>query len=365
MKKILLVSQAPSGGVGRHIANLVDGLVEQMNFYILYNPEFADASFKNWIKKSKNVSSITTPYLIREINPVIDLKAITCIYKKIREIKPDVVHTHSSKAGAVGRIAAKMAGVKNIVYTPHAYAFLSKEFSWQKSKIFIYVEKILSRHFTNKTINVSISEKKAAINKELDSIDKFVVIPNAIPSKEFYDVNLQRKRLGIDDSDIFIVGNIARVAEQKNPDLFVEIAKIVKQKDPSIVFFWVGYREKRLANYSVQDVKEVNFVGEMVQTDDLVAAFDLYFCTSVFEGMSYSLLEAADAGVPVLLTNVEGNNDFADIYTASELFNLSDDPSVIADKIIDYKKEHKKHVGQVTYSYKKMISAIKDVYEQN
>jgi glycosyltransferase involved in cell wall biosynthesis len=364
MKKILIISQAPSGGVGRHIANLIDGLEEQMDFYVLYNPEFADASFKNWLKQSSNVKGITTPYLIREINPVIDLKAIIYIYKKIKEVKPDVVHTHSSKAGAVGRIAAKMAGIENIVYTPHAYAFLSKEFSSRKSKIFICVERILSRHFTRKTINVSISEKNAALSKKIDCNDKFMVIPNAIPSKEFYDVNLQRKRLGIDDPDIFIVGNIARVAEQKNPDFFVEVAKIVKQKDSSIVFFWVGYKEKRLANYSIEEENEVNFVGEMVQTDDLVAAFNLYFCTSIFEGMSYSLLEAADAGVPVLLSNVEGNNDFADIYTASELFDLSDAPSIIADKIIDYKKRHNEHVGQVTYSYKKMISAIKDVYEQ-
>jgi glycosyltransferase involved in cell wall biosynthesis len=361
-RKILIITQAPSGGVGRHISNLIDGLINQMDFYVLYNPEFADASFSSWLAKNSNVKSIATSTLIREINPIMDFKSIKYIYKKIREINPDVVHAHSSKAGAVGRIAAKMAGVKNIVYTPHAYAFLSKEFSKNKSRVFVWIEKILSHFFTKKTINVSSSEKKAALSKKIDEDDKFIVIPNAIPSKKFYDIKLQRERLGVNDPSTFIVGNIARVAEQKNPTLFIKVAKIVKRKDPSIMFFWVGYKEKRLTGYNTEE-ESVNFTGEMMHADDLVAAFNLYFCTSIFEGMSYSLLEAADAGVPVLLTNVEGNDDFSNIYTQSELFELSDSPEEIAQKIIFHKNNAKnQHTGQITYSYKRMISEIEKVY---
>lgn len=363
MTKVLIVTQAPSGGVGRHISNLVDGLNNQFDFYILYNPEYADASFKYWLKKNEDVERITTPYLIREINPSTDIRAINFIYKKIREIKPDVVHLHSSKAGAVGRLAAKLAGVKKIIYTPHAYSFLSKEFSDKKSKLFVFIESFLSRYFTTKTINVSESEKRAALKNHLDKSDKFIVIPNAIPSRDYFNVEKQRKRLNINDPGIFIVGNIARVAEQKNPNLFLKVADIVTKKDPSIVFFWVGYKEKRLANYSFEDEKTVRFVGEMVKADELVSAFDLYFCTSIFEGMSYSLLEAADAGVPVLLSNVEGNNDFAKIYTGAQLFNLTDDPNIIADKVINYKKEHRDRVGQITFSYEKMLSSIKSIYD--
>lgn len=361
MTKVLIVTQAPSGGVGRHISNLIDGLNNQFDFFVLYNPEFADESFKSWLRKHENITRITTPYLVREISPNMDIKAINFIYKKIREIKPDVVHLHSSKAGAVGRIAAKLAHVKRIIYTPHAYSFLSKEFSTIKSKIFVFIERILSRYFTTETINVSKSEKRAALDKKIDKDKKFVVVPNAIPTKKHEDVENQRQRLKIIDTDTFVVGNIARVAEQKNPELFVEVAKIVKKKDPSIAFFWVGYKEKRLNDYKFED-GVVNFVGEMIHTDELVAAFDLFFCTSIFEGMSYSLLEAADAGVPVLLSDVEGNNDFADIYTSAKLFNLNDEPESIAEKIIIQKNKHISRTGQITFSYNAMISAIKEVY---
>ncbi|KAF0338472.1 glycosyltransferase [Pediococcus acidilactici] len=361
MTKVLIVTQAPSGGVGRHISNLIDGLNNQFDFFVLYNPEFADESFKNWLREHKNITRITTPYLVREISPNMDIKAINFIYRKIREIKPDVVHLHSSKAGAVGRVAAKLARAKKVIYTPHAYSFLSKEFSAKKSNFFVFIERVLSRYFTTTTINVSNSEKQAALAKKIDKNEKFIVVPNAIPTKKHDDVRKQRSRLGINDENVFMVGNIARVAEQKNPELFIRVARAVKEKDPSISFFWVGYKEKRLASYDFEK-GIVNFVGEMVHTDELVSAFDLYFCTSIFEGMSYSLLEAADAGVPVLLSNVEGNNDFADIYTSAQLFELEDKPETIANKIINFKRDQIDKTGQITFSYKAMISAIKKIY---
>ncbi|MGO3387901.1 glycosyltransferase [Latilactobacillus sakei] len=363
MKKIMMVTQGASGGVGRHIANLTDGLDKsKYKVIIVFNKEFADASFTNWLEKRKDIDTESISSLSRELNFKNDLVSIYNMLKLIKKYKPDVVHVHSSKAGALGRISAKIANVPNILYTPHAYSFLSREFSSKKKKVFVLIERVLSRFCTTRTINVSSSEKKAALRNNLDKESKFRVIPNAVPAIQNYDIKAERKRLGIEEDDVFLVGNIARVAEQKNPELFVKVAELVQKKDPTILFYWVGYKEERLKGFNTEN-NIVNFVGEMTDTDRLVSGFNLLFCTSIFEGMSYSLLEAACAGVPILLSNVEGNNDFEELYTDAQLFELTDSAESIANKIVEYKdKKVNKSGGQLMYSYNEMVKNIESLY---
>ncbi|MBZ5941531.1 glycosyltransferase [Weissella cibaria] len=326
-KKILIVTQSEGGGLRRHLTDLMDGLIEQ-NFEVVlaYNEEFGDDGFKRWLeikKASQSLILYNVSEMKRSISPLDDFLAIKRLMQIIRDEQPDIVHTHSSKAGVVGRIAAKLVGHKRVFYTPHAYSFLSGEFDGVHKKIFVFIEKILSRGFTTKTFNVSESEKNAALEANLDSPEKFKVILNAVPKVVGFDYSAQRNRFGKNYARDFLVVNIARVTGQKNPALFVDIATNIKKADPAIHFAWVGKIDSEYEQM-ISNQNAVDFIGEKNDTNSLVGAADLFLSTSLFEGLSYSLLEAASFGVPVFLSDVPGNSDFADMYSNAKLFSLQD-----------------------------------------
>lgn len=229
--------------------------------------------------------------------------------------------------GLTVRIAAKLKHVKRIVYTPHAYAFLSPEFSSRKRAIYTLAERILCRHFTDMTINCSHSEYNHAIEKRIDCKSKSIVIPNAVSPTTGINRNKERTRLGFEDKDI-IVGTIVRVSTQNNPHLFDKIANAVNQIDHSIKFVWVG------SNQNEHRASNVVYLGEMSNAQALIGEMILYLSTALFEGLSYSLLEAASVGVPVLASNVPGNDEFIDGYDCAFGFELTDTPEGIAGHVV-------------------------------
>jgi UDP-N-acetylglucosamine:LPS N-acetylglucosamine transferase len=117
MKKILYISECMGGGVRKHIIDLLKNIDKQRyKIYFMYSSIRADDVFKEEIKRlSKNIELIENNYMIREVSLKNDLKAFNQIKKLIKKIKPDIVHCHSSKAGALGRLAAKIMGVKKYI----------------------------------------------------------------------------------------------------------------------------------------------------------------------------------------------------------------------------------------------------------
>lgn len=365
-KKILIVTQSEGGGLRRHLTDLMDGLIEQ-NFEVVlaYNEEFGDDGFKRWLeikKASQSLILYNVSEMKRSISPLDDFLAIKRLMQIIRDEQPDIVHTHSSKAGVVGRIAAKLVGHKRVFYTPHAYSFLSEEFSDKKKNMFVLIERLLSRWFTAKTFNVSESEMQAALSVKLDKPEKFEVIPNAVPILADFNYDFERKRLT--SSDKFVVVNTARVTKQKNPDLFVDLANRVKQDMPDVEFVWIGQIDSEYKNF-VNEQTSVVFKGEMQKTNALVGAADLYFSTSFFEGLSYSLLEAGSFGIPVFLSNVPGNIDFAQMYNGAELFNIDDSRTLQVEKLeafINKLRNKENTQSEITADYDAMIDKIVDNY---
>lgn len=335
-KKVLIITQSEGGGLRRHITDLIDGLLDRdLNVVLIFNSDYGDETFLAWVETHKeSVTLYDVKTFKREIAPLEDLSSIVQTYKVIKKERPTVIHTHSSKAGVVGRISAKMAGIDNVFYTPHAYAFLSKEFSSKKKILFVWVEKILSKYFTKRTFNVSYSEKEAALENKIDVSSKFKVILNAVP-KININWGEERKRLSGDSLDKTIVLNVARVTGQKNPELFTAVAEAVGTIRDDIQFIWAGNIEddyKELASNS----QAVTFLGEMKDTNKLVGAADIYFSSSHFEGLSYSLLEAASFGIPVFASNVPGNVDFSKVYKNADMFDLKLPVAEIADNLIEF-----------------------------
>lgn len=315
-KKIVLISEALGGGVRRHIIDLLENLDKnKFEIYFMYNLDRADSIISEKIINNEinDVKLIEIKNFNREIG-IKDIKAYISIYKELKKIKPDIVHCHSSKAGVLGRLAAKILGVKSIYYTPHAYYFQNPNSSKVSKKIYLYIESILSKFFTTKTINVSYGERDIALKYNLDKLDKFCVIYNGI--KEIDEISLDKKKLlvnefNIKDDDI-VVGVIARLNHQKDPHSFIDIAKEITSKNNKVKFIYVGdgelYEEINL-RVNNENIKNIILTGFRSDTDDILSIFDIFLTTALYEGMPYALIEACRAKLPIVATDIEGNRE--------------------------------------------------------
>jgi len=268
------------------------------------------------------------PKIISEMHRSIDLQADYKAYLKIKSIisdfKPDIVHTHASKAGALGRLAAYRMGVPVILHTFHGHVF-DKYFSSLSSNIYIQIERFLAKR-SSKIIALSENQKNELAHKfKICSEDKIHVIPLGFDLDRFQE-NIQEKRKSfredykINDDEIAIA-IIGRLVPIKNHELFLNVVKEgIKKSTKKLRFFIVGDGEskevimqkaKDLDLSFTQDKQQSNknlitFTSWIKEIDVVVAGVDIVMLTSLNEGTPVSIIEAQAGGKPVVSTNVGG-----------------------------------------------------------
>lgn len=375
-KRILLVSESMGGGLRKHIVQLINNLDKNIfDIYFIHGEETVDSTFINEYKKlNEQATIIPCKTLMREMNFKNDLRSLIFILNVISNISPDIVHCHSSKAGVLGRIAAKLKGVKNIFYTPHAYSFLSSEFGNRRKKFFIITEKFLSRYATCKTFCVSKGEKNSAIRLGIDLENKIEVVYNGLPNIQFSNNSDLKTELGL-AKDSFIIGNNARLSEQKNPYLFIQIAKEMIKKNSKCHFVWAG--DGPLANEIKQIVisnsleSNIHLVGDRNDSEYIVKDYDIFLITSKYEGFPYAPIEALRAKVPVIGTDVNGISEIVMEGINGYLFDQRDYKKAIAiiEKVFGNKKLLKEEEIFASYSERftqiGMIKKIENFYLNN
>lgn len=310
-KRVALVVEATLGGIRQHVYDIVCGLDNEKFevFYIYSDLRADDTFFEQKAEIEKHATIIECNEMQRELG-FKDVAAYRKLVSIFKEIKPDIVHCHSSKAGIVGRLAARKCGVPKIVYTPNAYAFQTPECSFLKKILYVNAEKFLSRHACNVTINVSKGEMNLAQHYHLDKPNKFVLIYNGIPDVKTISKEEARTRLNLPLNKI-IVGFTGRCAKQKDPFSFLKIAKEIVETRDDVDFVYVGdgpmevqmkewVEENRLAS-------KIHILGFRKDASEIVSAFDVYLSTALYEGLPYSMIEAMRAGVPIVATNCVGN----------------------------------------------------------
>lgn len=324
-KRLLIINQSGKGGLRKHLCDLILSLdYESFEVWIAYNDDEVDYIFRQTLGKlSGKVTPILIDSFVRELDLKQDIKTYLKLSKLIKEIQPDIVHCHSSKAGVLGRIAAKRRKVNKIFYTPHAYSFISPEFSKRKKYLFIGIEKFLSRNATTKTFNVSESEKYSALKYNIDNDKKLRVIYNGLEipkEKQFLNKKESlRKKLKIRDSS-YIIGNIARLESQKNPQLFNNIANKVYSDKKDIVFIWIGDGSLK-SEIEKSSSSNTYFLNFSETNSNYLSEFDGYISTSNYEGLPYSPLEALQEGIPVLLSDVVGHDEIVEEGVNGKLYN--------------------------------------------
>ena len=302
-KKIRILNVAQSaGGVDRYIRMLIKYLDhEKFENICVCSQDFDAKEYKGLVSRYEQID------MYRDIG-ISDLLAVGKIRKLIKKYKPDIVYAHSSKAGAIVRIAN--IGLNNCcIYNPHGWAF-NMRCAKIKQIVYALIEKIAS-HFCHRIICISDAEKKSALDKKICKENKLKVIFNGIDIDEYeaeQENMVTKEALGI-PKDAFVVGMVGRISEQKAPDIFIKAANLIKKDIPSAHFLIVGSGEME---ESVRNLAKKNGIGEAVHITGWVSnpmsyieLFDVAALLSRWEGFGLVIPEYMLAGKPVVASNVD------------------------------------------------------------
>ena len=326
----------------------------------------------------------------RSLNPIRDYKTYLELRRIIRKYKPDIVHTHAAKSGALGRLAAYHENIPIILHTFHGHVFHSY-FNKMKSWFYIIIERLLAK-ISTKIIAISPLQKQELVeNYNLCKKNKITVIPLGF-DLQIFQKNMEekrklfRKKYSIKDDEI-AVGIIGRLTSIKNHRYFLNMLKLLlEQTNNKIRAFIIGDGEDRamLESYAKQldisyttekDVvhdKELCFTSWEKEIDKVNAGLDIVTLTSLNEGTPVSLIEAQAANNPIVATNVGGisdilienetglladRNDFIDF--AKQLNKMIDDKT-----LRDYMTQKGFNFVNTKFGYLRLIQDMKGLYNK-
>ncbi|WP_303814729.1 glycosyltransferase [Selenomonas ruminantium] len=291
-KKILMVCEAFGGGVFAYVTQLCNDMCNEFDIYLAYSlrPQ-TPSDFQN--KLDNSVHLIPMHAFSDKSNSILKIYNIIKELRSIeRKINPDIIHLHSSIAGGFGRIAYHNLK-KNIVYTPHGYAFILMG-DGIKSKLYYYAEKFLGK--IKNTLILTCCESEDAISKKL--CRKTYYIETGLNIKS---LDAQLKDIKKEEQPCFTVFTLGRACIQKQPQLFNEIAKLL----PNVRFLWVGGGE--LENCLTADNIEVTGWKTREEALALAKGADAFILCSKGEAIAMSLIENMYLKKLCLVSNTVGN----------------------------------------------------------
>lgn len=295
-KKVLHIAEAMGGGVFTYLVELANGMCEDFDITIAFG--MRSETPKNYVEYfDKRVSLIKVNNFTRGLNPVKDLGAYFELRKIIKEVHPDIIHMHSSKAGAIGRIM--FSSKKRIMfYTPHGYSFLMEDVSKLKKKIYKSIEKTCGK---KNCTTVACGEREWEQSKKVSR--KSIFISNGINIDKVQQVIEETEGLKTEQNQKFTVYTVGRIDYQKNPELFNEIAKRL----PNVQFVWIGDGEMREKLTS----PNITITGWVDNREVVKRAknYEVFILASRYEGLPISLLEAMYMKKTCIVSNVVGNRD--------------------------------------------------------
>lgn len=299
--RILHIAQA-AGGVDRYIRMLLKYLdKEKFENILVCSQDFREEDYKNLVDFFEQVK------MDRAIGSN-DLKAIGEVRRLIKRYNPDIVYAHSSKAGAIARVAD--IGLKNhCLYNPHGWAF-NMRCSAKKKAMYTAIEKIAAP-FCDKIICISDAEKQSALDKKICREDKLQVIFNGVDIEAYENGihgTVKRKDLNIPE-DAFVVGMVGRISPQKAPDIFIKMAKHVKDKVSNAHFIIVGNgdQEAEIKKYAKDNdfLDSLHITGWVDNPMSYVELFDVACLLSRWESFGLVLPEYMMARKPIVASRVD------------------------------------------------------------
>ena len=316
MKIVRIIARLNIGGPAIHVAVLTRGFQARGHqSHLLVGPVPEGEGSMEYYASDRHVTFTCIPELVRPVSPWQDWVAFWKIYRFLRLEKPDLVHTHTSKAGTLGRAAAILAGTPAIFHTFHGSVF-DGYFSPTKTRVFLTIERILA-FFTDRVITVSDS-----LRRQLSDVyriappEKIDVVRLGFDLKEFGSFAQSGCRWSNGRSfESLVIGWVGRLTEIKDPLLFVEFASRLKAAHPAAKFIMVG--DGPLRHPVEESVSKHGLSPDFVLTGwqrnmaQIYSGIDIMVSTSVNEGTPVTIIEAMATGCPFVAPNVGGLVDLA------------------------------------------------------
>ena len=288
------------------------------------------------------LSAHYAPGLVRPISPYRDISAGVQLFGLLKRLAPDILHTHSSKTGILGRIAGRLGGVPVVIHTVHGYAFPYAS-SWLVRSIYFLME-YLSGKLGDALVVLNESDRQMAMNKLHIPEEKVHLIPNGVDVNCFtrstggQRTEIRRENFNVSDDDVLCVGMVGRLWRQKNPACLLRAAlRVLKQTDKRVQFFFIGDGELRpeleqvISDHGLQS--QIQVLGWRQDVAVLLSGLDIFVLPSRWEGMPLAILEAMASSLPVIASDISGNRDLVSPGVDGILFD-SDNDEQLADGIM-------------------------------
>ncbi len=335
-----VIARLNVGGPAQHAISLSAGLDPARFVTTLItgvgDPDEGDLSAE---ARARGIEPVVIPELGPQIRLGRDLVALGKLVRLLRRLRPDLVHTHTAKAGALGRVAARLAGVPAIVHTFHGHV-LEGYFSPSRAWLFLQIERILAR-ITDRIVTVSPRVRHDLLARGIGRPEQMEVVPVGLDLARFHQGPAAparlREKLAI-PTDAPLLGIVGRlVAIKDHPTLFQALA-LLQSPGPPPHLIVVGDGERREAlKRLTQDLgltSRIHFLGWRKDLQAILGEMDMVICCSKNEGTPVALIEAMAAGVPVLSTDVGGVGDLI-VHRETGWLVPSDNPSAMARGIGD------------------------------
>jgi glycosyltransferase involved in cell wall biosynthesis len=371
--KLLHVLEATYGGTASYISDLLLNIdTKAFDVSFAYSPIRCRERLKNAVgpMAARGVRIYEIP-MQRNISPVEDWRALRELCSLIKRQKFDIVHGHSSKAGFLARVAAKLASPRTVtIYSPHAICLSGNTRYW-------YLERFAS-FFTNMVLGVSRTEIDELKTYRFISDAKLRYVTAGIDSAVFvgsFGGTDFRKQLGVAD-DVALIGSAGRITAQKDPLTFVKSAAELIRRGTKAHFAWAGDGELKSASEKLaKDLgidRHVTFLGYCPDIKPFLDALDIFALTSRYESFGYVTCEAMAMGKPIVATNVSGSKELV-VHSVTgyvaEVADISGLATALQELARD--KELRRSMGaagkaRVTelYDLRRMIRDVEQIYRE-
>jgi glycosyltransferase involved in cell wall biosynthesis len=266
----------------------------------------------DWANRIPDLTRVWIPSMVREISFGSDLHTFFALWRLFRRENPQIVHTHSTKAGIIGRWAARLAGVPLIFHTAHGFGF--NDFQRPAVRRFYEWLECITAKITTRLFVVSYANAKKAETCGVARPGEWVLSRDAISVDEFLKpapANLKRPEWGVPEEKI-VVGMVACFKQQKCPEDFVEVAARVLKETGGVHFIMAGDGElrpsveERIRRHGIAD--HITLLGWQNEADmpEIYRSLDIVVLTSLWEGLPCVFSEAMACERPIVATNVDG-----------------------------------------------------------
>jgi glycosyltransferase involved in cell wall biosynthesis len=354
MKILLITLRADYGGGPQHVNLLINNLSKDFELYVGCPND--KPYYQRWKENRKVKDIFILPH--RKFS----FKKLFLLYRFINKNQISIVHSHGKGAGIYSRLLKMLSPELKVIHTLHGFHI--KEYGSIKKNIYIYIEKFLTL-FTDKFINVSNGEKDICLDFKIFKNEQSEVIYNGI--KEIDLVENAKQKLNLEDK--IVITTISRFDYPKNMFFGYEIAKRFKD-NKKVVFLWIGDGNDKsvLEKKAIEEDVNIVFTGFTKEIPLYLSATDIYLSTSRWEGLPYALIEAQSLGIPIVATNVVGNNEVVTNDKNGFLFESADEAYDCINKLIENKSlydnfsQNAKQNFKDKFEIKIMINKIENTY---